>query len=325
MLPLRHLIDNRPLAELLRANWDADDAPFPWFRISSNAIYPFSQRGELAFLRFAPVGEKRDGQVEAELDFLAHLRRAGYGAPEPLPARDGRLLVTAETPWGTYLVTAFRRVPGIDLEHVGLNAAIAASYGRALGELHRLSAQYHPAGPTHWSHHDVLDWCRLQLTLLPDADAALAETDLLRSALADLPRSEAGYGLVHYDFECDNVLYDAVTGRCSAIDFDDAMLHWYAMDIEAALFSLTREVATPSAAPALEAAFLAGYAEIRPLPDNLAALRPLCRRFADLYRYTRVRRSLAEPTPDAPDWMVSLRHRLEARLPEFSARFGQKL
>lgn len=324
MLPLRHLIDNRALAEHLRAYWDAVDSPFPWFRISSNAVYPFEHRDGPAFLRFSPANEKRPDQIEAELDFIACLRRAGYGAPEPLPARDGRLLVAAETPWGTYLAAAFRQVPGLDLERVGLDAAIAASYGRALGELHRLSVDYRPAGARCWSHHDALDWVRAELAVLPATAAALVEADLLSAAFAALPRTAAGYGLVHYDFECDNVLFDAATGRCFAIDFDDAMYHWYAMDIEAALFSLEREV-EGRAAPMLEAAFLAGYAGVSALPESLEALRPLCRRFADLYRYARVRRSLAAPTPDAPEWMAALRTRLEERLPEFSERFGTPL
>lgn len=322
MLPLKHLFDNRPLAELLRAYWDADDAPLKGFRISSNAVYPFRSNGELLFLRFAPADQKRVGQLEAELDFIGYLLHAGYGAAEPVPARDGRLLVTAGTSWGPYLVAAFRQVPGLDLERVDLDANIVERYGRALGELHRLSEGYRPVGARRWSYTDALDWMQAGLVALPGTGTALDEVARLGAAFAALPRTDATYGLVHYDFECDNTFYDAESGRCFVIDFDDAMYHWFAMDVEAALNSLARE-GEASGAPEREQAFLAGYAAIRPLPTDLDRLRPLCRRFADLYRYVRVRRCLAEPTPAAPDWMVDLRARLEDRLPEFSAGFGQ--
>lgn len=44
--------------------------------------------------------------------------------------------------------------------------------------------------------------------------------------------------MIHYDFEFDNVFYDDESTTCNIIDFDDAMYHWYAMDIELTLDSL---------------------------------------------------------------------------------------
>lgn len=67
--------------------------------------------------------------------------------------------------------------------------------------------------------------------------AALAEARLLRDYFAAMPATKVNFGLVHYDFEYDNVFYDSTSEECYAIDFDDAMYHWYAMDIEQALKS----------------------------------------------------------------------------------------
>ena len=53
--------------------------------------------------------------------------------------------------------------------------------------------------------------------------------DRLYTQLEQLPVSPAGYGLVHYDFEPDNVFYDGET--CHVIDFDDSMEHFYAIDL----------------------------------------------------------------------------------------------
>lgn len=324
MLKLRHLVDNRPLAELLREAWDADPGPFAWYRISSNAIYPFTYRGEQRFLRFAPAAEKRAADIRAELDFLTYLAGAGYGAAVPIAARSGELVVSKLTPWGRYHATAFRAVPGIQLDSTDLGDHIIAAYGRALAELHRLSVAYRPAGPRRRNERDVLDWIRSVLVDLPDNRPALAEADRIAQRLATVPQGSESYGLIHYDFECDNVFFDANSSRCFAIDFDDAIYHWFATDIEQALHSLAREVPAELAA-AKEAVFLAAYAEVRPLPEDFATLRPVCRRFADLYWYARSSDSLAETLPHEPDWMVDLRHRLEARQAEFAARFGTPL
>jgi Ser/Thr protein kinase RdoA (MazF antagonist) len=324
MLKLRHLVDNRPLAELLREAWDADPDPFAWYRISSNAIYPFTHAGEQRYLRFAPAAEKRAEDIAAELDFLTYLARAGYSAAVPIASRNGDIVVSRDTPWGRYHASAFHAVPGIQLDRTDLGDEVVAAYGRALAELHRLSAAYRPAGPRRCNERDVLAWIRSVLAGLPANGAALDEVDLVAQRLATVPQSTDNYGLIHYDFECDNVFFDAASGRCFAIDFDDAMYHWFTTDIEQALHSLAREVPAELVA-AKEAVFLAAYAELRPLPEDFATLRSVCRRFADLYWYARVSDSLAERLPDEPDWMVDLRNRLETRQAECAARFGTPL
>lgn len=44
MLKLKYLFDNRDLAKMILENWDYDESSlkmFDYFRISSNAVYPF--------------------------------------------------------------------------------------------------------------------------------------------------------------------------------------------------------------------------------------------------------------------------------------------
>ncbi len=322
MLKLRHLNKNVPLAQMLLANWEAEPSSFERFRISSNAIYPYEWRGETRFLRFAPLSERPLGRVSAELEFIGYLRSFGYGAVVPIAATNGALVVAQSTPWGEYVATAFHKVPGIQLSRTDLDDTVIASYGRGLAELHRLSATYRPEGAPRWTEADVLDWIRSALAGLPNTSAALEEANRIAAHLAGLPRDGESYGLVHYDFECDNVFFDAETGRCFAIDFDDAMYHWFAMDIGQAVDSLADDV-SPELAAAREAVFLDGYASFRPLPDP--KLRGVCQRFAGLYWYARVAYALSETLPDEPDWMTDLRARLEEGKAERGARFGTPL
>lgn len=43
------------------------------------------------------------------------------------------------------------------------------------------------------------------------------------------------YGLIHYDFQLDNIFYEENNRAFSVIDFDDAVYSWYAHDIVTAL------------------------------------------------------------------------------------------
>ena len=76
MLKLKYLFDNRDLALMLLSNWEYDSDKLEmmdYFRISANAVYPFSMNGETCFLRFAPFEDKQPQAVQAELEYLRYL------------------------------------------------------------------------------------------------------------------------------------------------------------------------------------------------------------------------------------------------------------
>lgn len=139
---------------------------------------------------------------------------------------------------GAYYASVFKRVGGVQLGSTELSDHILYKYGEALGQLHQLSSEYTPVEAARWSHKDVLEWMLSVLAEFPWEEAAVAEARLLIEYFSGQPVTTKNYGLTHYDFELDNVFYDEGTDTISAIDFDDAMYHWYAADIEQALDSL---------------------------------------------------------------------------------------
>lgn len=319
MLKLRHLIENFPLAREAVSHFAHDeeslDGALAHFRISANAVYPFYRGGQLCFLRMAPVSEKREEDLLGEIEFLRYLEKRGYPAMRSIRAEDGRFLLHLETRWGAYFACAFTGVPGTPLEDLPLTPELARAYGSALGRLHVLSAQYEPA-VRKATHDDLLRWIRAQLVEYDAPELILRACDQLERELTALVRDPGQYGLVNYDFEPDNVFFDPAEGVCHAIDFDDGLYCWYAMDLEQALDCI---------APGLHAPFLAGYAAERPLPEALPAMRRLMRRLADLRAYARLVRALADEVEPQPDWMPGLRTRLQARCGELCAKIGASL
>jgi Ser/Thr protein kinase RdoA (MazF antagonist) len=318
MLPFRHLIDNRDLALRLLAHWVHDAARLTildQFRISANAVYPFFRNDRVCFLRFAPTTEKKPDLVRGELDFLDHLRDKGYPVPNIIPAIDGREIVTDKTPWGEFLAVVFEGVPGTRIDRSDFNDELCRGYGRALAELHRSCRGYCSENRPDW--RDALDWVN---AILHDCNApaeAKRESAAIRARLSELPAGDDDFALIHYDFEPDNVFHDA--GRFHAIDFDDCMRHWFAMDVDQAVDGL-REEAGDERAVTAEACFLEGYRSVRTL--TLWDQRSWFRRFANLYTYARCMYSSYERLENEPEWMVGLRAYLGEKMERNRAGFS---
>lgn len=326
MLKLKFLFDNPDLAHMLLKNWDYDESSLDMFRsyrISANAIYPFTRNKEIHLLRFCPTSEKIKDNLIAELEFVAYLGNNGYPALESVPSKTGEELVHTSTPWGEYFASAFKRVNGTQLSDLPLENDLLFAYGSALGQLHKLSSQYTAPVTKRWTHTEVLAWVEKILTSISTEAAALEELEYLREKFSQLPVNAENYGLIHYDFELDNVFYDPQTKSCSVIDFDDAMYHWFVMDVEQALDSLKGEVAE-SEFEQKKILFLEGYKTRFVIDNGLFESRVLFRRFANLYDYARVRRAIEERWENEPDWLIQLRQKLNGALQRRSAYFGSK-
>lgn len=308
MLKLKYLEENFDLARHALAIWRHDEDTLvermKWFRISSNAVYPFDRDGRLCFLRMAPAEEKESLELLGEIDFLEYLNRCGYPAMRPIPAENGERLLLLDTPWGVWYASVFEGVPGCPLEDLPMTAQLAEAYGGALGRLHELSMRYHSPVKRR-SEREVLSWTRQTLGRYAAPAQLLERADEVAQQLAALPRMRTQYGLIHYDFEPDNVFWDGE--RFSVIDFEDGMLHFYAADVAQALDELPE---------AYHKAFLQGYRAVCPDVYTAVGDLQLMRHFRDLYSCARLLHCLSEKPVPEPNWMPQLTSRLEQRLHE---------
>jgi Ser/Thr protein kinase RdoA (MazF antagonist) len=113
------------------------------------------------------------------------------------------------------------------------------------------------------------------------------------------------YGLLHGDFELDNLVWDG--RRWQALDFDGATYGWCGVDIAIAL----QDVAS-MADERREAhlnSFRAGYAQVRPLPDGAWEAMPRILALVTAAKISLLRRAYRDVLPDAdsPAWLVKMR------------------
>ncbi|MDD2648621.1 MAG: phosphotransferase [Eubacteriales bacterium] len=319
MLKLRYLFENYELAKNALKNWEHDDEGLDemlsMFRISSNAIYPYMDKGALCYLRLSPEVEKREENLLGELEYIEYLRQNGYPAHKPLKAKNGKTLLEISTPRGDYYASAFQGVFGTQIEDTDCSEDVIFAYGKALGFMHRLSQNYKPRTKV-WSYKDVLDTINTSLVVNHAPKYIMEENKSVCGALSVLSATKENFGLVHYDFETDNVFYDDRTGSCAVIDFEDGMYNWYAADFVKAFDSLADSLMGARLESAKQI-FIKGYGTERPFAKENEQLMPLIRRFCELYKYSRLIRVIDETFPNEIDWMTALKLKLKKDISEY--------
>jgi len=319
MLKLKYLFENFALAkECIRFyeySEETLDEMLPFFRISSNAIYPF-RAGENAqkvcFLRISPIEEKSFEDVVTEISLIESLIEKGFSAMKPVPMKDGERAKQVATEWGKYNVSCFEKVPGKSLEDVAGTLDIVKGYGHTLGKMHALLKEY-PAQEDRRDHKELLKEIRERLEMYEAPKRVNAECASLSRELEKLEISKATYGVIHYDFEPDNVFYDAESGLFSVIDFDDAIRCWYALDVVRALDALD-EIVEEDMVKAAEQRFMEGYRSATDFTEEQQKSLHLMRRLVYLQEYATILHVISEPILEMPDWMHGLMNKLIGKL-----------
>jgi Ser/Thr protein kinase RdoA (MazF antagonist) len=291
--------------------WEHDIDSLKFWRASSNYVYRFEKDAVRYFLRLTNEEDRTREQIEAELDFMQFLNEQGYPAVHYIPSKSGARLESRDTEIGTVHAVVFSQAVGMTVELTAMSEQQLVQWGCSLATLHKLSESYSQpveASPR-MSHLDVLLFISSVLREHPNETAAASELERMNQWLSSLPISVEDYGLIHYDFELDNVFWDERLKRFSVIDFDDAMYHWYVMDIVSTVRDLNvgeEEELTQS----LEL-FLQGYRSVKPISDSLLQQYTRFQRFNDLYGFARVLRSLENSRLEQdPPWLIKLHAKL---------------
>lgn len=179
--------------------------------------------------------------------------------------------------------------------------------GATLGKLHALMHQYQDprlSARRTWRDHLTI----AQIYLPKDEPGVQAEFDHITSWLSELPVTETNYGLIHGDFELDNLFWQDDT--IAMLDFDDCSYYWYVADVAFALRDLF-ETGVDLSNPSFRA-FIRGYSEHYSLDEDLIFHLPTFMRLANLITYARLVRAMdLTNDQDYPEAYTSLLLKLE--------------
>ncbi len=276
-----------PLADELCSLWGMDNAVY--IRASSNVIFR-CQKGEARYyLRFNQGKEK---QWNNEIEILLYLYRNDYPCVKPVRSLSGKFVES----YNGYSVAMFEALKGQQKETENLTLDDFHAWGKALGQLHKLTATYPMA-------HLIKPWNEAisefdKYLLKPEM---IDEMDALIQWANSLPHGKS-YGVIHADFEQDNLFWTDLEIP-SSLDYDDCIQMWYAADIAFALRDLYKE---DNVMERLQA-FRMGYESTSQLAIDMFEMIPKFLRLHDFMQYIRIKKAMdIHLYAEKPEWMINL-------------------
>ena len=307
------------LADAILQLWDHDPGSARFWRASANFVFFFKFKGQGQVLRFVDAAGRSLAQIEAELEFVSFLADAGVRLARPCRSKAGSLVEHHTTLLGVFHAVVFEAASGVELDFGALNTYQFVRWGAALGALHNRAARFTKPGRITWQQQlDELD------TQLKEGESAarVSLTDVT-SRMRSLPATRDTFGLIHGDFELDNLIWSEDRGAC-IIDFDDCSWNWFAADVAFALRDLFNDDPKLFDENHLSyRAFISGYRAQRGIePDDLANI-PLFMRFHNLIRFGRLLTAATPPQPGGElSWIPELRTKLVGKIAGYRARFS---
>lgn len=298
-----------PLVDEILHYWEHEGQAKFW-RASTNFIFFFKQAGQDCVLRFNHADERTVATIEAEIDFVNGVAQQGIHVAKPIVSRNGRYVESVATALGTFHAVAFAALQGKQFEVDELMPAQFVQWGRTLGMLHNASAQLSVSTRPTWQNH-----LTMVAEIVPAEEIAARQTlETLQQTLAQLPVTAANFGLIHYDFELDNLIWQGETA--GIIDFDDSAWYWYVADIALALGDVwgDRTSDVDLQHPSF-LHFIEGYRSVRPLAQEEIDRIPLFLRMDALVTFAKLQRALTPVNPSGElPWMAGLRDKLAAKM-----------
>lgn len=309
-----------PLAEQALEKWGFDPGTVYFFRASANTVFVFRKEGQRHFLRLSHIEDRSYDTLKSEVQLLLFLKdQPNVKVALPVLSNEENYIEKVETELGSFFAVVFEGLEGDMFETEELEEAQFRNWGRTLGELHQALSRVPQAiaddRPSFKTHLE-----RVSVSLPPEETRALKEVDRLSEWAERLPDSHDYFGLIHYDFELDNLVWK--DGQTSLLDFDEAANYWYEADIAYALRDLFEEEVDLDL-PGFKA-FMSGYREARdPNPELLNQLESFLkwhhlRSFAEFLQVVDL-----EVAENDPAWLVNLHGKLSAKIESYRKSFEE--
>jgi Ser/Thr protein kinase RdoA (MazF antagonist) len=268
---IRSLLSPAVIAtEILRAYPLTEPVECVLWRSLTNDVYRLITPTALYFLKVYGPGWRSADELAWEMDFLSHLTAQRVAVAPAIPRRDGQAYHVLHAPEGPRYCALFANTPGAKPKPP-FTPALYQRFGRAAGALHR-------AADTFSSQHRRF---ALDLNTLLDQPLAVIEPHFVHrpadwdflTRLAERVRTHItafaaslDWGACHGDLTLD-CFHLTENDEIIFYDFDSGGPGWRAFEIQGVYANNET---------AIWEAFLAGYAEERPLSTVDLAAVPWC-------------------------------------------------
>lgn len=300
-----------PLAEQILKRWKYDQGSVYYLRASANFIFIFKKSGRTFYLRFNDSSEREPHAIEAEVNILIYLGKNSLNVAQPVQSINGNYLEIVETEVGTYYAVVFEALEGDQYEIEEITDEQNYLWGKSLGALHKSLKKmddefmmYRPC----WRDHLL----KVKETLPSTEMAAHGEVVRILEWADGLCVTKENFGLIHYDFELDNVVFN--NKSVGMLDFDDCASYWYVSDIVYAL----RDVVDFNTNSPIIKKFIEGYKTESTMDLDLLKESSRFKMLHKIVTFAKLLRTVdIEESQEYPDWLTNLREKLCRMINEY--------
>lgn len=309
--------ESEALVHGLLENWGFDHDSVQFLRASSNFVFVFERNGEKYILRVTPHGDRN--KLVEEVALLSFLSMNKVRVNIPVVSKNGNMVEEAQSYLGVFQAVVFRYLSGTQYEVEELSERQLYLWGEALGNLHSYSKRFAKKNSTRNNYLQQL--AELESFLPQSESLARKELESLKTWLMTLEINEDNYGIIHFDFELDNLIWDG--DNVQMIDFESSIEHWYTADIAFALRDVFKgDVDFSNKSFQL---FLEGYrSEMKVTDEEINAI-PMFLRLHDLITFADLLRTVdVENDLEHPQWVNALHKKLESKIDEYRDGFKRR-
>jgi len=203
-----------------------------------NLVYVCEHFGEPELvLRVSLLGDRREEEYRAEVDFVHYLAQGGASVADVIPSVNGKPVEKLLFEGKEVFVSCFEYARGMLISDNGYRyreghplTEYFYNTGKTLGRIHALSKQYE-GKCLRQDYFDKYNMGYLDGLLpgeYPELKAAIAKR---LEHFRQLPKNRDEYGLVHFDFCDGNYHIDMTTGNITVFDFHNCMYCWFMFDL----------------------------------------------------------------------------------------------
>ncbi|MBN1409388.1 MAG: phosphotransferase [Spirochaetales bacterium] len=295
------------LAEILLEDWAHDAEWVKFWRASANFVCFFKFGGRDFVIRFNHENEKNLSELNGEIELLNFLASKKVNVNVPVLSKNGRYIEEKETPYGKFYSVVFNRISGDLVDFDNIDPEGFYSWGKGLGRLHKTFKELPGNRLSRKSQEELFEILIEDFPPKDDVERRMAERT--GNWLASLSKNGDNYGMIHYDFELDNLLWNEE--GVHVIDFDDAVYSWYVADIAYALRDLFDEGLKVNLDDERFKMFMRGYRDESEIPDDSIRQLSFFYKWHNFISYKRVERAIdLEVADENPDWLNDLIRKL---------------
>jgi len=305
------------IADEIVTKWLSGEVIASVFRASANFIFSVKTSKDQYFLRFNHASERNVEAIEAELNYVNYLLSQDIRTAAPVLSVSGNYIESISTEMGDFHAVLFKTLIGSDWEFDSLSESRFMLWGQAMGKMHSASKGFKTGKRPLWADHI----CLVEKMIPKSENSTWRELCSVKELLNKLPFNDANFGLIHFDFELDNLKWNK--DGAGILDLDDCAFYWFEADIAFALRDLFEDsIDKVDFKDQRFRAFLRGYRLETQISDAAVSRIPLFLRTHNLVTYAKLVRTIEDGAiHEEPEWTTNLRNRLKGKCREYREQF----